>query len=625
MRISLPPPAPDKIKRLEVAAAARPGLYRLRLVLLALCGDAVLTFVRVLPAAGPIAVGAIFFDSTIIHVLAGASVLLLIWVMRPGIRSTGGRKIAPTDAPELFAALDDLKTRLDVGRRLEVRLDDDLNAGALELRGLFGLIGTQRVMTLGVPLLALLGKDEARGVIAHEFGHFSRRHGRLGHWLYWAHLGWLAHAGRTDEYKSSILNRAGAVIAEMFVPVFSRRAMVWSRRSEYEADADAASAVDGAHLISGLVRLDAFHAWQADELPLITRSWQRAEPTAPDNWLERTIAAFEATPADVLASIAADEAARTGDWADTHPRLAQRAAALGLTPSLTPRNGPGGSALLGAYWANAAADFNARWRQENMVAWSVAHARYRLIEAPLIAAAPETVSTWPIAQQLARAGALRRFDPDRGLAALAALHAAAPDDRPVTFAHATARLADGDASAVDSLVALAKADASWRVPVCERLVRYYRRIDDRPGENRWTDQLHHVGEAAARSYAEICDNLDAGKIAPTSRPAPLIETLHAGFAADPRVARAWLVEGTAETARGGTRRADALILVLDPFDDMQQPYDTGVVEDRHRQTLDSLIEPNGLPVVISFYSTERLPPDLHAALEKLPAGSAYVR
>jgi hypothetical protein len=32
-----------------------------------------------------------------------------------------------------------------------------------------------------------------------------------------------------------------------------------------------------------------------------------------------------------------------------------------------------------------------------------------------------------------------------------------------------------------------------------------------------------------------------------------------------------------------------------------------------------------VPVVISFYSTERLPPDLHAALEKLPAGSAYVR
>ena len=51
MRIFLPPPAPEELQRLEAAAAARPRLYRLRLALLALAGDAILTFVRVLPLA----------------------------------------------------------------------------------------------------------------------------------------------------------------------------------------------------------------------------------------------------------------------------------------------------------------------------------------------------------------------------------------------------------------------------------------------------------------------------------------------------------------------------------------------------------------------------------------------
>jgi Zn-dependent protease with chaperone function len=361
MRISLPPPAPDELQRLEAAAAARPGLYRMRLALLALAGDVILTFVRVVPFAAPIAVAALFVNNTFIRVLAAVAVVLLPWLMRPGYRDSG-KSIERKDAPELYAALDDLKTKLDVGRRIDVRLEDGVNAGAREARGLFGLVGTRRVLMLGVPLLALLGKDEARAVIAHEFGHFSRRHGRLGHWLYWAHLGWLSHAEQIDA-ESSILDHAGASFAESFVPAFSRRAMVWSRRCEYEADADAGRAVGGEKLVSALARLDVFNAWHADELPRIIHGWQRAEPTAPDNCLERMITAFEETRPDILTTIEATEVSRSGGWLDTHPRLAERAAALGVQPSLAPRRELAGSVLLGSLWPTIAAEYNARWRK----------------------------------------------------------------------------------------------------------------------------------------------------------------------------------------------------------------------------------------------------------------------
>jgi Zn-dependent protease with chaperone function len=180
MRIFLPPPSSEALVRLEAAAAVRPGLYRARLILLALTGDVLLTFVRVAWIAGPIVFGALFVNSTYIDLLAAAFILLFIWATRPGIRDSGA-SIVRRDAPELYGALDALKAALDVRVRIEVRMVDEFNAGAHEARGLFGIAGTRRVLHLGVPLLAALGKDEACAVIAHEFGHFSRRHGRFGH------------------------------------------------------------------------------------------------------------------------------------------------------------------------------------------------------------------------------------------------------------------------------------------------------------------------------------------------------------------------------------------------------------------------------------------------------------
>ena len=137
--------------------------------------------------------------------------------------------------------------------------------------------------------------------------------------------------------------------------------------------------------------------------------------------------------ADILTTIAATEASRSRDSLDTHPRLAERAAALGVRPTLAPREGSAGWALLGGLWPTIAAGYNARWHKENAVTWSVAHMRYRLIEAPLLAAEAETVAGWPIARRIERAMALRKVEPTRGLAELAALHAAAADDRSIAF------------------------------------------------------------------------------------------------------------------------------------------------------------------------------------------------
>ena len=176
----------------------------------------------------------------------------------------------------------------------------------------------------------------------------------------------------------------------------------------------------------------------------------------------------------------------------------------------------------------------------------------------MLAAEPATVAGWPIAQRLERARALRKFEPERGLAELEALHAAAPGDRSITFAFAAARLAEGDASAVETMRALAKEDASWRAPVYARLVRYHDRIGDRAGVRPLGRQLERVRRAGD---ARLCISLRRpcrGQAAPTTRPAPLIETLRAGLAADPAVAKAWLVEAKAPLVTGEKARVVTL-------------------------------------------------------------------
>jgi Zn-dependent protease with chaperone function len=628
MRINLPPPSPAKLARLEAAAAAHPIRYRFVLGTLALFGDITLTFVRAFPLAAWPILGALLYNSELFYWVAGITVLFLMWLVRPGYRDDG-RPVSRQEMPDLYTALDGLKKDIEVDGPLQIQLDDEMNASAREVRGVFGLFGNRRLMTLGIPLLAIIGKDEARAIIGHELGHFSRRHGRFGHFLYWAHMGWLSHVELIDD-DSTVLDRIGANFAHLFLPTFSRRAMVWSRRCEYEADADAARAAGAQTIISALARVSLFDIWQEREHPRLAYSWQCSEPRAPANYLDRLSKAFVEAAPELTVDLVARESGRGSDWGDTHPPMAQRAMALNVPIALTRRGEAGGPALLGTSWPAVVADYNARWQSAHAAEWAVAHKRYMLMEAPLLAASDAETAAWPIPQRLERARALGKLDPKQGIAALTALAAAAPDDRMTTFRLATAHLSSGDRTAIDRLKTIAEADPTFRVPVCIQLVRYFREQDDRISAEKWESQLDTSGAQLARAYDAVATDIDAGKAVATSRPQAFAATLFAGLATDPAVAKAWLLEGTAPLAtktrpHAATLRVDALVLLIDPFDNNQQAYDIDAVCDRHRDCLGMLIEPNALPIVLSFFTTEPVPAELAAELAKLPPTATYER
>jgi Zn-dependent protease with chaperone function len=59
----------------------------------------------------------------------------------------------------------------------EIHVDCQVNASASFRRGLVSLLGSDLVLTIGLPLVAGLSLRQLAGVLAHEFGHFGQRAG----------------------------------------------------------------------------------------------------------------------------------------------------------------------------------------------------------------------------------------------------------------------------------------------------------------------------------------------------------------------------------------------------------------------------------------------------------------
>ncbi|MFB7243820.1 peptidase [Streptomyces populi] len=125
------------------------------------------------------------FEGMIIAVTVLLAVIILrgmFTFLRAGClgRMDHGVAVGPDDQPELWA---EVRAAAEVaGERPpdELYLVAEVNAGVAEQSRLLGLLPGRRRMLLGLPLLAGLTVPRLRAVLAHEFGHYSDRDGRLG-------------------------------------------------------------------------------------------------------------------------------------------------------------------------------------------------------------------------------------------------------------------------------------------------------------------------------------------------------------------------------------------------------------------------------------------------------------
>lgn len=272
--------------------------------------------------------------------LFGLVVLPIFWVTLRAfftrIPPPEGRVLTRAEAPRLFEALEHIRRRLKGPPIDQVLVDDRYNAAICQVPRL-GLFGWHRnYLLVGLPYLLGTPTQEALATLAHEYGHLSGEHGKMGSWIYRQRLTFsaihqqVADAGQTD-WVSGLLSS----LLDRFAPYFNAYTFVLSRQQEYEADAAASGIAGMAANANGLVRDVLLGRWIGEVF------WRRIYDQADEHHQPR----FMPFSAMRTAFAAAHDEWATADKLraalkeasglhDTHPCLRERLEAIDCQPAL---------------------------------------------------------------------------------------------------------------------------------------------------------------------------------------------------------------------------------------------------------------------------------------------------
>jgi Zn-dependent protease with chaperone function len=491
----------DRLVRcVEQTVRHHPRSLRFRVAWLALAGYAGLLawLAAVVALAAPFFVGAFFAGlggaillgifGGVVLLGGGWAVLRVLWVR---LAPPQGREVSRTEAPALHALLDDLRAKLRSAHFHRVLVVADCNAAVVQVPRL-GVLGWSRnYLLIGLPLLEGLSTDELRAVLAHEFAHLSKQHGRFSRWIYRLRRSWeqvFQQLARPRIQGEVSLRPLIVRFIEWFWPRFNAHAFVLSRSNEYEADALAARLAGSENIASSLRRIDLYDRRLNQKFwPDL---WQLANAAAapPEGVFLRLRDSLRTGPAPEDGARWAEQAFRfTTSNADTHPCLTDRLLALDRLPDgvvqgrfpaplLAPHPGAA-EAMLGVSLPKIRTDVEQEWRKGCAAQWRNRHARaaalhHRLasIDQAVSDSATDVDGLWDKAHVLLDLKGDQSAEPLlRQILSLQPKHVAA------NF-HLGCRLLETDNDAGEAHLECAMAEAEELVPqACELLERYYRR------------------------------------------------------------------------------------------------------------------------------------------------------
>ncbi len=147
------------------------------------------------------------------------------------------RRLTQEGEPLLFALIEEICEQVGSPVPSEVHVNCQINASAGFRRGLWSmLVGSDLVLTIGLPLAAGLTVQEFTGVLAHEFGHFSQGIGMrlsyiiraISHWF----LRVVYERDRWDDMIDQAISEMDFRIGIIF---FAARFSVWMGRQLLKA------------------------------------------------------------------------------------------------------------------------------------------------------------------------------------------------------------------------------------------------------------------------------------------------------------------------------------------------------------------------------------------------------
>jgi Zn-dependent protease with chaperone function len=370
------------VGKLEAQARRNPAAYRVRVFLLAGLGNAYLALILGLVVfLFLLLLASIFWLKALgakLALIVGAFLWVIVRALWIRIAPPQGAEVTARQAPQLFAMIEALRRDLRAPRFHHVLVTDDFNAGVVQAPRL-GIFGWPRnYLLIGLPLMKSLTVEQFKAVLAHEFGHLSRGHGRMSNWIYRQRLRWsrLIDSLETAQSKGGFLFRP---FLHWFAPYFNAFSFPLARANEYEADATSvrlASPLAAAEALTSVSVVGSYlqeRFWpqvhqQADEQPrpayapfhgMGVRVSQDVDSASAETWLKHAM-----------------ETATTVD--DTHPALKDRLAAIGQPPRLSlPGSDAAADRLLGSALQPLIEDFDRRWQDAIRPSWEQ---RYREVQ-----------------------------------------------------------------------------------------------------------------------------------------------------------------------------------------------------------------------------------------------------
>ncbi|MFM2450514.1 MAG: Protease HtpX [Pseudomonadota bacterium] len=532
------------------------------------------------------------------------------WLIQPKF-DMPGVAVQRAEAPKLYQELDNLAKRLDTPAIDVVHLTDEFNAAAVESTVRWLPWRKRRILVLGVPLLAMVGADVARSVIAHELGHFSHRHGRLGHWIYRTRVGWLAYA---SSEASSPLDRGSIAFAQWFAPRFSRLSFEYSRRCEFEADAYGASVVGKLEMATALLVIEVFADRWRTMMAHHATDLIALQDTPPPSWLgevERHLLARVPQPEewDRLKN-------RKTDENDTHPSTVERLHAIGilgdqaLSFASMPRPCAGAAWL--PSWSVVTAKYDERWRHLHAGTWRREHIMQRHQRQRM-----ERLRT-DNDRSLDRAALELDYGETSTVIEIAQACLSQPDSTAqAAYLLGLARLRSGDASGVANLQDCLHHDAAWAAAARWQIDQHAHLLKDKAARQHNRSLLHRALDRRSALLADVYQSAAQGKLKPIALDRVVRDVLKEVLCGMPVVAAAWCL-GESEIVRG-PRRYSAIVVMLRLRTAVLS--ELGLTEDEVcvdvMALLEGLVAPAILKLVWTAYTTEALAPALHDQLAAL--------
>jgi hypothetical protein len=509
----------ELVEKLQDAASADPAGYRRRVGLLALLGYVYL---------GVVLVGLIGATTSLVWALFNARLLgaafklvvpllfLLVVMLRAlWVRFTPpeGIEVDPATTPALAALLDEIRTRSEGPRVDRVLLTTDFNASVVQhpRLGIFGWY--ENYLTLGLPLLQTIPRDEMRAIVAHEFGHLAGSHGRFGARIYRQRLVYQRFAASIEAEDSKLGGILLAPLRRWYFPYFNAYSFALARQQEYEADQLAAEVAGTESMRRALARITVVGRWDQQRFwPDLDRTAREGHPV-PGDLYERYPAALAGSLTEAEAAEWMAEALRIPtDFHDSHPGLRDRLEALApgtIAPVLRfDGKTANGMELLAPRVGELLGQASTQWREVAAAQWvdrhkHVTRSRDRLatLEAKLQASALSTSERWE---------RVRLTEEILGLAPAAVLARDVLADDPTSngarFLVARALLAEGNDEGLRTLEEVVRREPS-ATPVAAELAFGYLwtrgRRDEAEGWRLRGDSGHTAAAAAEQERRQV--------------------------------------------------------------------------------------------------------------------------